>query len=194
MNRKIAIVLSVVLVFFSFTACSPPTLTLCSGDRQQPQNCIDTFFGCLSRADYDGADACLYNLSTLGFDEPMPEGLYAQLFQYLHSSRKYTIIDQSVSALDAEITIDLSSLDFRKIESVLTETVTNKVADLEYAGIEVADDQLSEMIQTTLSELMMDPAPYCSTERFVIQLYYENDMWQLVCTDELYSALTGYII
>lgn len=194
MTRKISILLSLLTVLLTLSACTPPTISLFASDRQHPEECVHTFFDCLRHDDHSGADACLHNLSTLGLGETMPEGLYSQLYQYLKDSRSYSIIDQSASALDAEITIELTVLDFRKIEATLTETVTTKVAEIEYQGLELDDAQLSQLIETTLSELMLNPAAYYSTGQFAIPLFYVDDVWQMDCSDNLYSALFGYIV
>ena len=192
------IILSLVLVLacvFSLSACSPPTITLFSNMGTQPEDSVAEFFSCLRSEDYDRADQLLQNLSTLGFDGAFSEELYSQMYRYLVESRSYTADGSStIKGHSAELSISLTVLDFRKVETTLTEVATAKVADLEYAGTEVDDSMLDGIIQSCLSDIMQSPTDFYSTQSLVIQLHFEDGEWKIICSDELYSALVGYIV
>ncbi len=194
MKKKIASVfLCICLLFLS--ACSAPTITMCAGAGPQPEDTVDEFFACLRSGDYDGADSLIQNLSTLGMDGTFASELHSQMARYLTESRSYTTVGECVvRGHSAEMTIALTVLDFRKVESTLTETTTAAVSALEYEGTEVDDAMLDGIIQSSLAQIMAAPTAFYSTEEIDLQLRYEGGQWLLICSDELYSALIGHIV
>lgn len=192
-KQLISMLLCLCILFLP--ACTPPTFTMCAGSTPQPEDTVEEFFICLRSGNYDGADALVQNMTTLGFSGTFTDELYIQMAQYLTDSRSYSQVgDCVVKGHSAEMTIRLTVLDFRKVETVLSQTATTAVSELEYAGTEVDDSMLDGIIQSSLTQLMMNPVDYYSTEEITIQLRYEDDQWKLICSDELYSALVGYIV
>ena len=194
MKKKLLSILMCICILI-LSACSAPTITMCAGSAPQPEDCVEDFFLCLRSGNYSGADALVQNLSTLGFSGVFSDELYSQMNQYLTNSRSYTPVGEcKVKGHSAEMTIRLTVLDFRKVESTLAQTATTAVSELEFAGTEVDDSMLDGIIQSSLAMLMQTPTEYYSTEEITLQLHYEDDQWKLVCSDELYSALVGYIV
>lgn len=188
-------ILLIALCMLFLPACNAPSFTVWSGSGPQPEDCIIDFFDCLKNEQYEDANSLLLNVSTLGFDHTFSDELYSQMFDYLTDSRSYSIKGEpSVIGHDATAIIDLTVLDFRKVETTLSETVTAEVSEIEFSGTEVDDSMLDGIILSSLKELMQAPEMYYTTQTLELELSFRDGSWKIICSDDLYSALVGYIV
>ena len=195
MKRFLAVVLSVTAVLMLMTGCDMPSINL-TGYDTYPESDLQAFIDCLNSGRYDDSSAYLNNYSSLGF-ESFPEGtIYASLLDCLNSSRSFTVLgSSSIKGRNASMSIEYTTLDFRKLEDDLSAASLEAVNEYQFETGELPDDeQIEEIMVQALEALLADPTTYYTTQDFRLTFKYENDVWKLNCTDEFYSALIGYIV
>lgn len=190
----LAALLSAALVLLC--GCAPPTISLLTDGDSTPQDCVETLFSSLASEDYETADSCISNYSTLGFSQLMDAGVAAELYGYLRASRQYQFVGEAaVNGSKAELVLEVTTLDYRKVETELTERTTERVHQLQMDGVtDINDERIMSEMEAVLSEMMTAAEVYNTTERFTITLEKTDGIWKLICTEDLYSALIGYAV
>lgn len=181
-------------VFMLAGGCTAPTIELCTGGSATPQQCFENFMTYINSSEFEEADACLYNYETLGFASPGGDPLYAKMFNHLQQSRRGRILRTvSQEGGNACLEVELTTLDYRKVESALAQLTSEKAQEKKMDGIEITDDsQIKQIMSECYDQLMQDPQSQYTTSTFELELVKKDGSWLIVCTEEFYSALIGY--
>lgn len=181
-----------VLVFSG--GCTAPTIELCTGGGATPEQCFEEFISHINSGRFEEADACLYNYETLGFASPGGDQLYGRMFSHLQQSRKAVVTKEVSREGDTvRLEVELTTLDYRKVETALAALTTQQAQEIKMDGVEITDDaQIKEIMSQCYDRLMENPAEQYTTALFELDMVKREGRWMIICTEEFYSALIGY--
>lgn len=183
------------LMLLLLAGCELPTINL-TGYDTLPEDDFAAFIGCLNEGRYDDASVYLDNYTSLGFASFEEGSIYESLQDCLNASRSFTVLgSSSVHGRDAAMTVELTTLDFRLLEDTLTEASLAIIDERHFETGEIPDDEeIEQIMNEVLQTLVQEPEKYYTTGVFRIEFRYDSSVWRLNCSDELYSALVGYIV
>ncbi len=193
MKKIIALLLSFCLL--ALAGCDLPVIDL-SGNKSSPQEHFGEFISSLNSGDYEKSSEYIYNYASLGFSSFEGENeIYSKLLTALNGSRSFSVKGCSVSGHEAQLEIDFTTLDFRKLDDALSSATIDSIDEKQYAtGVALDDEEIQAVMSETLDRLMEAPDSFYSTQSFSLQLFYSGDLWKLNCSDAFYLALLGYIV
>lgn len=187
-REKIRVMILAAVLTFFISGCNPPSISV--GGLGSPADDVASFFGSLKTGNYDEADSYLENYKSLGFGGSAQTPLQEKFFEMLASNRAFSLVGEpKISGRSGTVTIELTSLDFRKLEDKLAEMIDARKNDGDALDSE-------EAIEEALTETLdgMDMAACCTTEQFVLDVKYADSKWKIVVAENFYSALIGYAV
>jgi len=181
-------------LFMLLGGCTVPTIELCTGGASSPGECFAEFMQYMNLGEFEAADGCLYNYETLGFGAPGGDAMYSGMYSQLQLSRSGKVLSTlSQDGDSALLEVELTTLDFRKVETALSELTSQKAQEMKMDGIEITDDaQIKQIMSECFNQLMQTPQELYTTDTFQLELVRKDGRWLIVCTEEFYSALIGY--
>lgn len=212
--RRRYLCLMLALLLLALAGCTPSGKSL--GELPSPDAAVLEFFSCMSNGDYSQADTYINNYTTLGFADVQASELSAadlsqtdlassvsegdiitnKLIALLRESRSAEIISETdIDGRSAVCHVRVTSIDIRKIEQPLSDNVEARIKELKYrGGIYETSEDIMPIVSQELDKLLYDISPYTVSGEFDIEMIYTERRWKLNISEELYSALVGYMI
>jgi len=172
-----------------------PTIVMCAADGSaDPEQCFEDFLMHINSNEFEEADACIYNYETLGFAVPDADSLYTKMFNCLQQSRTgnvQKIVSQQGN--NAVLEVELTTLDYRKLEIALAQLTKEKAQEAKMDGLDVSEDaQIKQIMSECFDQIMQNPQEQYTSSVFELEFVKRDGRWLIVCTEEFYSALIGY--
>ncbi len=196
MRSKLLLLFLTIAMLFSISGCSEDGVSLT--ELPNPAESAEMFFEHLDNEEYSQADDMIFNYTTLGMvpvddvDDPLMQIFYRELVAH----RKITpIMEPKVTGKTAVMTVQVSSLDLRKVYAPLSENVKAIIYDMRFDGQAVdSSEEILAITTDELSKIITDNKDLITTGIFAVEFTYTGGEWKLIISDELYSALIGYSV
>ncbi len=176
--------------------CSENAVSLT--ELPDPTESVDAFFEYLSNEEYAAADELVYNYVTLGMTKSgnIDDAVMQVFCRQLNKQRRYEVVMQpQVNGKTAVMTVKVTSLDLREVYEPLIANVKETIRTMQYNGEKTDTEEIVlKVASEELSLLLSSDLPMTTTGIFALELVYGGGKWQLVISDELYSALIGYAV
>lgn len=208
MKKYLSLLCAVVMLAAVLCGCTAPAYS--AGEMENPKITLNCFVEAMSERDFDKAESCVINYTTLGFDgmEKVSQAsadwrIYELLFdsyeaEYKESSTEpitspYVSEDMNVNGRRADITFDFTSFNFEKMSADLTKAIAEIGAERMYYGetFETEEEALALVEEGYETVFKNDMSQYYKTQVLTVTAWYDNGEWKLEISDEFYSALTG---
>ena len=194
MKRFALIAVCAVLIAGILCGCNMPSINLTT--TTTPSEDLMYFFECLAKEDYAAAEEYVYNFSSLGFVQDSGDELDRRLSKLLTQSRSVRIVSEGeVYGKDSTVTIELTTLDFKKLETALSEKVVEEIKARQFVGQTFeTEEEILAVVYEILDSMTVSMSDYYSTKQFDVDMKLSDNHWKIVCSEELYSAIIGYAI
>ena len=194
MKRFLSLFICISVIFAAFCGCNLPSVNLTS--TSTPSEDLLKFFDYLKAGDYVSAEGYVYNFSTLGFKPDGQSELQKRLESLLTASRNVSVISEGeIFGRDCTVTVELTTLDFGKLDKALSERVLDEIKTREFNGETFeTNEAILAVVYSVLDSMTVSMTEYYSSNRYDVDMKFSDDCWKIVCSEELYSAIIGYAI
>lgn len=194
MKRIAVLAVCVVMTVCILCGCSMPSINLTT--TTTPSEDLLKFFDYLAAEDYANAEGYVFNYSSLGFVQGSGDELDQRLSRMLTESRSVRIVSQGeIYGRDSVVTIELTTLDFKKLETALNARVLEVIQERQFVGQSFeTEDKILAVVYEVLDQMTLSASEYYSTKQFTVDMKLSENHWKIVCSEELYSAIIGYAI
>ena len=168
-----------------------------------PEDTVSAFFDSIQAGDYPGACAYLDNYSDLGMDVEPEDPVTAQLYDALHGSYAYRLLEGGrTEGLSAQREVSFTALDVSALQDGLRDQILLNLAryveERPYREVYDENDQYrpeiaEEAYREAVSDLLEHSADYARTETLALTLRYDEQGWHLLADAALLNALNGYV-
>lgn len=208
LKKYLTLLLAFVLLAITLCGCEAPAYS--AKEMENPKLTLNRFIEAMREQNFEEAESCVINYSTLGFDkiEEIPHSsadwrIYELLFESYEAEYKinstepisspYASEDMAVNGRRADITFTFSSFNFDKMSADLTKVISEIGAERMYHGetFESEEEALALVEEGYAAIFQNDMSQYYKTQKLTVTAWYEKGEWKLEISDEFYSALTG---
>lgn len=210
-NRIISCVLIAVFMTMILCSCDMDFTPKPTKAIPNPKLTVVEFIDSIKEGDFEKCGSMVSNYAQLGFDDgkafdddPVSKFFYESLInsykvEFIDNDNVVSITD-SVSETDYSVTGRTAKVRFRlTVFDVNKMTATMKAIATEigeekmfYGHVYDSDEKVEELILDTLDAAQTeDMEQYRVTHEITVDMVYEDNMWKMELTDELYDILLG---
>ncbi len=142
----------------------------------KPEETVKTFFASVTAGNYEQANACLENYSSLGLETPSS----SQKWNALLASYAYRIPGEAERKGDTAVqAVRLRYLDLNALDKALITPVRQE------------GEEGTQPVYPSLEELLARPEDFYTTTELQVTLHYTDGQWLIFADDGLLNALAG---